>query len=191
MRLTKNGAWRLNQIFCAKRFSLLVSIALIIFSLLITLSKVSLANVTEQEEIISLNDLRYKARVLIIDVDSQSELGGLKSRIKDIQQDLSERRLLLALVHDTPMHDTPVHDTPVHNNDALILFEPFTEQTHASTKQHEIRLSMLELKQGLNDHKLALIGLDGGTKHYYDDIDFEQVFSDIDKMPMRRSEIFR
>jgi hypothetical protein len=41
------------------------------------------------------------------------------------------------------------------------------------------------------ESKVVLIGLDGGIKEVYDSLDWSQIFSDIDKMPMRRAELKR
>lgn len=42
----------------------------------------------------------------------------------------------------------------------------------------------------LNGNKhVILIGLDGGIKEAYDSLDWQLIFADIDKMPMRKSEM--
>jgi 2-keto-3-deoxy-galactonokinase len=58
-----------------------------------------------------------------------------------------------------------------------------------------IELDLVELKRRLENKQSILIGLDGGTKSFYDidasGIDIKQVFADIDGMPMRRAELKR
>jgi hypothetical protein len=108
------------------------------------------------------SNIRWQNRILLVRVDDDVELKELTEYLDYSALELTERKLLVLGIDRKMVY-------PLSNS--LSCFP-----------------SLAEVQRRLNSNKTVLIGLDGGTKEQYDVIDPVRIFSDIDSMPMRRSE---
>ncbi|WP_166425634.1 DUF4174 domain-containing protein [Paraglaciecola sp. 20A4] len=117
-----------------------------------------------------LADFQWQNRVLLSQVASKAVLAKWQAYAAYQQVDLTARKLVVFVQVDKAVYRlAPQQDqlTSVHlRQDILTLLN-----RHADT--------------------VLLIGLDGGIKQYYplNDFSLEQVFADVDLMPMRKAEI--
>lgn len=117
----------------------------------------------------TLNELKWEYRVLLIRKQSDDTL--LKSQLTQNASELNERRLLVFIIGEN----------------TTSIYQPNNSHFNA------INIDTSALKTRMGDKKAILIGLDGGTKSFYEfengSIDLKQVFADVDGMPMRRAEL--
>jgi DNA polymerase II large subunit len=117
----------------------------------------------------TLNELKWEHRVLLVSKPNDETL--LKSQLTQNANELNERKLLVFIVGE---NTTRIYQPNNSNRNAI----------NIDTAIHKNRMG---------DKKAILIGLDGGTKSFYEfengSIDLKQVFADIDGMPMRRAEL--
>ena len=116
-----------------------------------------------------LNSFAWEYRILLIDASDSKSNTALVSSLRVHKKGIEDRKLKVILYTSSAASDAI--------SGALI------------------ELDLVELKRRLENKQSILIGLDGGTKSFYDidasGIDFKQVFADIDGMPMRRAELKR
>lgn len=124
----------------------------------------------------SLADWQWQYRVLLIDVRDLHSSKPLLMELSEHRQEMFERKLKVLLLNEHAVKEVVFAD-----NDKVV-------PTH---------FAFAEIQKRLHSKSSILIGLDGGTKSFYDwpaaisPIDLMQVFADIDGMPMRRQEMQR
>jgi hypothetical protein len=137
----------------------LLRLATFVF-LLVLLSAMGLVKAT------SLDSFKWQYRLLIIDVSMHTDRSALESLLNAHVKDIEDRKLRVIL----------------YTQDAIV--EAFTNTP--LLLEREVVENMLANKYSI------LVGLDGGIKSFYEPsantIDINQVFADIDGMPMRRLE---
>lgn len=114
----------------------------------------------------TLSDYEYQHRIIVI---QQNEVFPLESVIQLYNENkagIAERKIKLLVLTKNKVMDV-------------------------GDEVKESHLKVAELKSRVRDKTLILIGLDGGTKTYYDTLDMKMIFADIDGMPMRRAEMRR
>lgn len=114
-----------------------------------------------------LSAYQYQHRVVLIRQTENVKLSALNEQIKQAQSGITERKLKILLLDDKLVFDI----------------------TRGQENQVITRLSANELAKRMSDKTVILIGLDGGTKVFYNKVDFNAIFADIDGMPMRRAEL--
>nr|WP_284731265.1 DUF4174 domain-containing protein [Glaciecola sp. XM2] len=114
----------------------------------------------------SLDSFKWQYRLLIIDVSMHTDRSALESLLNAHVKDIEDRKLRVIL----------------YTQDAIV--EAFTNTP--LLLEREVVENMLANKYSI------LVGLDGGIKSFYEPsantIDINQVFADIDGMPMRKLE---
>jgi hypothetical protein len=117
----------------------------------------------------TLDELKWEYRVLLISKQGDDTL--LKSHLTQNAKELNERRLLVFIISENTTGSFQLN-----NSDRIA-----------------INIDTATLTKRIGDKQAILIGLDGGTKSFYEfehgSIDLNQVFADIDGMPMRRAEL--
>ena len=118
----------------------------------------------------SLTDFKWQHRLLITQVDTKSELSKLRDEIQYHSSDFDARKLLML----------------IRIKDKTWILDASTAQTVSPQLSDQV---LETINQNLD--KVLLIGLDGGIKNRYlaNTFSLEQVFNEIDLMPMRRWEI--
>lgn len=115
-----------------------------------------------QQKPITLEDLRWKNRVLLV-FSQEFDLG----KSEDLKQELAERKLLYFVFEDV-----------VKSNSSNQFSDAYKE---ALIKKY---------RHNSKEAKWVLIGLDGGVKlQEQSELNWDKVFQTIDSMPMRQSEI--
>ena len=117
-----------------------------------------------------LSDFKWQHRLLIIQVDSESKLSTLRDEIQYYSSDFDARKLLML----------------IRIKNKVWILDASTTQTVSPQLSEQV---LETINQNLD--KVLLIGLDGGIKNRYlaNTFSLEQVFNEIDLMPMRRWEI--
>jgi hypothetical protein len=113
---------------------------------------------------INLGEYRYQNRLVLINLDSLTGRERLQNKIDSHTEALRERRIVILATK------------------GLIASELFPDDKSVNINTSELHRLLLE-------KPVALIGLDGGVKARYSDVDIQQLFADIDSMPMRKLEI--
>jgi hypothetical protein len=135
-----------------------------LFLLIAAMSVDALASSVE-----ALDELRWEYRVLLISKPNDDTL--LTSQLTQNASELNERKLLVFIVSENTTR----------------IYQPNNSDRIA------INIDTATLKNRIGDKPAILIGLDGGTKSFYEfknsTVDLKQVFADIDGMPMRRAEL--
>lgn len=121
-------------------------------------------NAVADEAPISLDQLRWQYRVLLLSSPS-NEMENLHKAINYYSDERKERKMLVVIA----------------SGKGLSCFPSICDKLKLDSS---IRAALIDDKKGL------LIGLDGGIKETYsmDEFDFNQVFAAIDRMPMRRAQ---
>lgn len=109
----------------------------------------------------TLSDYTWEKRLLIVNqsLTSDTQIANL-SKFKD---EIQARRLLIFLLQQSTVKAYSTDETYVELTD--------------------------EIKNRLKGSAAVLIGLDGATKRTYKSLSIQEVFANIDTMPMRRSEL--
>ena len=123
-------------------------------------SSFSVANSTQSQCEITLGELKWNKRVLIYSANSAKELNDLNTFAQYDRVALSERKLVIIGIVDR--QPTIVFGYP-----------------HCSTRLDKL----------VPQDKVTLIGLDGAVKAKYSSFDSDLIYSTIDKMPMRKTEL--
>ena len=111
-----------------------------------------------------LNDYLFKNRILLIKATG-TDTVSLVDKLNQNNDDLIARKLLVFLVD---------------GNRVSGLYTPEGEM---------LVLTQAQLASLTDDNSVFLIGLDGGLKSAYPDLNVDAIFTEIDGMPMRRYEI--
>lgn len=111
-----------------------------------------------------LSQFHWENRVVITTINSEQTLKGLEKQLKQIWPEFEERKLVVFAIYNA---------------------QAFQLNPQASPSQQNVQ----EASRRLNNRHTLLIGLDGGSKAVYDSFDSQQIFADIDAMPMRRARL--
>lgn len=115
----------------------------------------------------SLKDYQWQFRILLINTDKIEKLEIFKEQLVQQREELDERKMMVIIVREE--NSDIVFPTV---NDTINSYELVTRLKHADA---------------------LLIGLDGGSKVTYEitngQLNWLQVYADIDGMPMRRAEL--
>lgn len=113
-----------------------------------------------------LDEFRWQQRLLLINQADKTQLTEIWQFYKRHIDEFSERRMMLISVEANDIHCKPL-------------------------KCPNMKASELKLSEAPHS-TMILIGLDGGRKAAYPAqvMSFEEVFRDIDGMPMRRAELY-
>lgn len=165
---------------------------LIAASLLLSICSIETVGAMQQEgsasvfaEEIPLKELRletliWQNRVLVIDAKTSENADILAKQFENRANPMWDRRLIALLLKG----DSVIELRFTQEN--METFPP----SQSSSYNKQTAYSVSELRKRLNGRQSILIGLDGGTKSAFTlnsgQIDIEQVFADIDGMPMRR-----
>ncbi|MGF1677669.1 MAG: DUF4174 domain-containing protein [Candidatus Methylacidiphilales bacterium] len=114
-----------------------------------------------------MDPYKWKYRLVAGVVEDPDQLERLKKNIEAEPEGIKDRRLGFLILHGK---EAWIHNLPEHQR------EPGWE---------------VEMRARIKGDSLVLIGLDGGVKARYLASRFrlEEVFREIDSMPMRRSEL--
>jgi hypothetical protein len=121
---------------------------------------------TEAAELSSLNELRWKYRLILIRSESQAQTDKLIFELESKQDELVDRKLVVFIVQSKQVR-------------VLMGGQPLAALQDPISRDILTRLA---------DYQAILIGLDGGVKASYDGLRLNEIFRDIDGMPMRRGE---
>ncbi|AEP28346.1 hypothetical protein GNIT_0192 [Glaciecola nitratireducens FR1064] len=171
------------------------NIKLIAASLLLSLCSLETVGAIQQEnsaslfaeerplEELPLETLIWQNRVLIVDAKTPANADILAKQFEARRNQMWDRRLIALLLVD----DSVIELRFTQEN--METFSTSASQSRSNNQQ--IAYSVSELRKRLNGKQSILIGLDGGTKSAFTlssgRIDIEQVFADIDGMPMRKA----
>lgn len=111
---------------------------------------------------VQLSQYYWENRVLITTVSSEQALASLAERLKKIWPEFEERKLIVFAIFNDRIYQLRPQSFPAKQN-------------------------LQELTRRLNNKHTLLIGLDGQSKAIYDSFDSQQIFADIDAMPMRQT----
>jgi hypothetical protein len=112
----------------------------------------------------TLNDYWFSKRVVLVKTTAL-DAKALSSLLHEYSFELSDRRLVVFSII---------------NEEVEGLFTP---------KNETLELSETQLKSLDAQNSVFLIGLDGSLKSSYQSLELDKIFADIDRMPMRRSEL--
>jgi hypothetical protein len=146
--------------------------SLLFLAIALTFSAMAEMKVSTQQ---SMHNYKWKHRLLITTVTSDTELNQLQDEVRYHNRDISARKILVVvhLKNKTYVIDASAPDT--------------SSKKLASDLLSKEAITLLSENQGM----VMLLGLDGGIKSRYvaDTFTLEQAFKEIDLMPMRRLEI--
>ncbi|MDT0594891.1 DUF4174 domain-containing protein [Glaciecola petra] len=114
----------------------------------------------------SLNDYLYEYRVVVIQGSEQLALEWVNQRYIANKAGIIERKIKLLYLTNGKVLDI-------------------------GEDKQDSGLTLADVKPRMQDKALILIGLDGGTKSFYERFDLQMIFADIDGMPMRRAQLRR
>ena len=121
---------------------------------------------TATAELSSLNDLRWQYRLILVNSESQAKTDEMISELDFKRLELVDRKLIVFILQPNKVR-------------------LWTGGQLVATLQDSI---MQDIKARLVDYNTVLIGLDGGGKASYAGLLLNEIFRDIDGMPMRRRE---
>jgi len=143
--------------------------SLLFLAVALTFSAMAEVNVSTQH---SMHDFKWKHRLLITTVTSDTELNQLQDEVRYHNRDINARKILMVvhLQNKTYVIDASAPDA-------------FSKKLAADLLGKEVSTLL-----GENQGMVMLVGLDGGIKSRYvaDTFTLEQAFKEIDLMPMRR-----
>ena len=120
---------------------------------------------TAKAEVSAISELKWQSRVVIYVADENDHVEALLSSAEKHRGNLLERKLTLLILKESTLFTFPDLKT----NQALVS----------------------SIQRSKTSEKTVLIGLDGGIKHSYNEINWPLIFSHIDAMPMRMAELNR
>jgi hypothetical protein len=148
--------------------------SLLFLAIALTFSAMAKVNVSTQQ---SMHDFKWKHRLLITTVTSDTELNQLQDEVRYHHRDINARKILVVvhLQNKAYVIDASAPDA-------------FSKKLAADLLSKEVSTLLCE-----NQGMVMLVGLDGGIKSRYaaDTFTLKQAFKEIDLMPMRRLEIQR
>lgn len=118
---------------------------------------------------VNLTSFVWQHRLLITRA-SPSQLSDLHNLLSKNYNALAERKLAVFIV----------------DNDKVLRY-----RNSSKFKNTGNPLCFAETKARMRNKHTILIGLDGGTKAAYSELDLRIVFADIDGMPMRKAELYK
>ena len=121
---------------------------------------------SENTELRSLDELRWQYRLVLINSESQAHTNKLLAELASQQAELVERKLVVFIMQSTQV-------------------QVWTGGQPVALIQDSIQD---DIEARLAGYSAILIGLDGGSKVSYEGLLLNDIFRDIDGMPMRRSE---
>jgi hypothetical protein len=146
--------------------------SLLFLAIALTFSAMAEMKVSTQQ---SMHNYKWKHRLLITTVTSDTELNQLQDEVQYHNRDINARKIIVVvhLQNKTYIIDASAPDT--------------SSKKLASDLLSKEAITLLCENQGM----VMLVGLDGGIKSRYtaDTFTLEQVFNEIDLMPIRRLEI--
>ena len=127
---------------------------------------VLMVNLISMENINHINDLKWNYRVLVV---KNNEEIDLSNKINLFKKEFDERDFIIIY--------TDGQSSFLNNRKMSIYFT---------------RSVIKKIKSLKNNNYLFLIGKDGDLKNSYSsEIEIERIFSDVDKMPMRKFEVLK
>jgi len=152
-------------------------LGVLLFLSLLTIKAVSAVQ-KEKSATQLLQDFVWHNRVLIINPKNQMSATALTKQFETHAYQMWERKLIALLLVDDTVIELRFNE------------EGMVAASSPSNSSSNNKYSELELRKRLSGKQSILIGLDGGTKSVYDlnneQLDIQQLFADIDGMPMRR-----
>ncbi|MFC3092857.1 DUF4174 domain-containing protein [Alteromonas sediminis] len=106
---------------------------------------------------------KWQSRIVVYYAESESDMSASIVNAHQYEWAFSERRLRFIVVFEETVRRFP-------DNGDNVTLQP--DNAYAVSPGESL-----------------LIGLDGGIKHHYTDLVWQEIFRDIDRMPMRRAEI--
>ena len=142
---------------------------LLFIAIALTFSAIAEVHVSTQQ---SMHDFKWKHRLLITTVTSDTELNQLQDEVRYHSPDINARKLLVVvhLKNKTYVIDASAPDA-------------FSKKLASDLLSKEVSTLLCE-----NKDMVMLVGLDGGIKNRYvaDTFTLKQAFNEIDLMPMQR-----
>lgn len=114
----------------------------------------------------SLSDYLYQYRIIVIQGNESISLESVNKAYIANKAGIKDRKIKL-------------------------LFLTANKVFEITEDKQDSGLTFAEVKPRMRDKALILIGLDGGTKNFYERFDLQMIFADIDGMPMRQAELRR
>ena len=143
--------------------------SLLFVAIALTFSAVAEVKVSTQQ---SMHDFKWKHRLLITTVTSDTELNQLQDEVRYHSPDINARKVLVVvhLKNKTYVIDASAPDA-------------FSKKLASDLLSKEVSTLLCE-----NKDMVMLVGLDGGIKNRYvaDTFTLKQAFNEIDLMPMQR-----
>ena len=143
--------------------------SLLFLAVALAFSAMAEVNVSTQQ---SMHDFKWKHRLLITTVTSDTGLNQLQDEVRHHNRDINARKILVVvhLQNKTYVIDASAPDA-------------FSKKLASDLLGKEVSTLL-----GENQGMVILVGLDGGIKSRYvaDTFTLEQAFKEIDLMPMRR-----
>ncbi|GAB5378670.1 MAG: hypothetical protein Alis3KO_03960 [Aliiglaciecola sp.] len=115
---------------------------------------------------LSLQQLKWKHRIVVTTLVDNDAVNALAEQIKKNSDFFDERKLIVVVKVNDMLVEVKQNIMIEGNNKTQFLSR-------------------------LQNNNTILIGLDGGTKATYPALNWQEIFADIDSMPMRRNEIER
>ena len=142
---------------------------LLFIAIALTFSAIAEVHVSTQQ---SMHDFKWKHRLLITTVTSDTELNQLQDEVRYHSPDINARKVLVVvhLKNKTYVIDASAPDA-------------FSKKLASDLLSKEVSKLLCE-----NEDMVMLVGLDGGIKNRYvaDTFTLKQAFNEIDLMPMQR-----
>jgi len=159
-------------------FSSILQILLLVSS--VTLSHSNLANskefdINEQSTLVDINQLRWKNRIIIIKTDDKTDSASISEKKQDSNTLIDKKagiddRDIVWLLLNTSTNESVI------SNSRLNLSKNLQGQ-------------LLDLLSKHPKSRIILIGKDGGIKSHSKSLDLNDIFNQIDAMPMRIREM--
>ena len=122
----------------------------------------------EHHSLDTLDDLRWKNRVLLVFVNENTDIDDLYKKFQENADEIDDRDIRLFIIGDS-----------VETTDERTLKKDY--QMHLR-KRYKINTAMMTV---------VLIGKDGGEKYRKNSLDLKEIYRVIDAMPMRIQEMKR
>jgi monofunctional biosynthetic peptidoglycan transglycosylase len=145
-----------------QRFAIILMVALS----LLGLEGTGMATEHDEHQTIRLDDLRWQHRIIVVFGDEGTDFDALQTRFQEQRDGIDERHIRFFLIGDQIL-------------------------SNSSEKLDPQEVSQLREKYARNEQPMSvvLIGKDGGEKYRRTYLDFEEIYREIDAMPMRIQEM--